>query len=416
VTTLSLGNLAIYSAQGLLVVTAATVGARVVAPSAPRPRLAFWRAVVVACLLLPLWPTRRIDVATTFSPAIATTEMVRQEPGATEPFSRAPLGLIPWLLLAGAAARGAWLTIGVLQLRRLRMRGAPAVLDDDVEALKRVLAPHAELRWDEHIDQPLTFGLRRPIVLLPRRLTDLPPDAQRAVVCHELVHVARHDWAWTLIEEAVQTAFWFHPAMWWALGEVQLSREETVDERVVAVTGVRRPYMNALLMFAEARPAPAPAIPAVRRRHLTSRIKRLSQETVMSPARLAFVVAALVIVVVGSSLGVVSTIPLHASTPASTTAQATATAGPRLKPTLSEPMNIHFANTPLTDMIGFLCKANGIGVTYEEGLVDLLKVIAKTVKIEDATFDEALTQILTANQLSYRVLDEHSIRVERRVR
>jgi beta-lactamase regulating signal transducer with metallopeptidase domain len=149
-----------------------------------------------------------------------------------------------------------------------------------------VLAPHAELRWDEHVDQPLTFGLRRPIVLLPRRLTDLPPDAQRAVVCHELVHVSRHDWAWTSIEEAVQTAFWFHPAMWWALGEVQLSREETVDERVVAVTGVRRPYMNALLMFAEARPAPAPAIPSVRRRHLASRIKRLSQETRMSPARL----------------------------------------------------------------------------------------------------------------------------------
>jgi beta-lactamase regulating signal transducer with metallopeptidase domain len=211
VTTLSLGNFAIYSAQVLLVVVAATIGARVVAP-APRPRLAFWRAIIVACLLLPFWPTRRIDVATIFSAPIAT-ETVRREPGATEPFSRAPLGLIPWLLLAGATARGVWLTIGVLQLRRLRMRGVPAVLDGDVEALRRVLAPHAELRWDEHIDQPLTFGLRRPIVLLPRQLTDLPPDSQRAVVCHELVHVARHDWAWTLIEEAVQTAFWFHPAM-----------------------------------------------------------------------------------------------------------------------------------------------------------------------------------------------------------
>ncbi len=101
----------------------------------------------------------------------------------------------------------------------------------------------------------------------------------------------------------------------------------------------------------------------------------------MSPARLAFVGAALVIVVVGSSLGVVSTLPLHASTPASATAQATgATAGPRLKPTLSEPQNFQFANTPLTDILGFLCKVNGIGVTYAEGLVDLPKVSVKTVK------------------------------------
>jgi hypothetical protein len=235
------------------------------------------------------------------------------------------------------------------------------------------------------------------------------------VVCHELVHVARHDWAWTLIEEAVQTAFWFHPAMWWALGEVQLSREETVDERVVAVTGVRRPDMHALMMFAEARPAPAPAIPSVRRRHLTSRIKRLSQERVMSPARLAFVRAALVIVVVGSSLGVVSTFPLHASTPTSATAQATGvTAEPRLEPALPGRWPLTFAKTPFKDALGFLCMTNGIAVTYEEGLVDLPKEL--TAMIEHTTFEEALTQILTANQLSYRVLDEHSIRVERRVR
>jgi hypothetical protein len=60
-----------------------------------------------------------------------------------------------------------------------------------------------------------------------------------------------------------------------------------------------------------------------------------------------------------------------------------------------------------------MCDSNGIGVMYEEGLVDLPKV---SVKIEHATLEEALTQILTANQLSYKVLDEHSIRVERRVR
>jgi hypothetical protein len=50
---------------------------------------------------------------------------------------------------------------------------------------------------------------------------------------------------------------------------------------------------------------------------------------------------------------------------------------------------------------------------YEEGLVDLPNV---SVKLEHVTFEEALAQILTANQLSYSVLDEHSIRVERRVR
>jgi bla regulator protein BlaR1 len=205
-------------------------------------------------------------------------------------------------------------------------------------------------------------------------------------VCHELLHVSRHDWAWTLLEEAVQTAFWFHPAMWWALGQVQLSREETVDELVVAITATRRPYMNALMMFAEARPALASAIPYVRRRHLASRIKQLSQETVMTPARWAFTGAALVLVILMSSLAVVSTLPLHASTP---TADLTAAAqagraspGPRLNPVSNTPLNMRFTNTPLTRILSFIGSVTGIAITYENGYVDIPKV---TIDVKEAT-------------------------------
>jgi len=246
-------------------------------------------------------------------------------------------------------------------------------------------------------------------------LNDLSPDAQRAVVCHELLHVSRHDWAWTLVEEGVQTAFWFHPAMWWALGQVQLSREETVDELVVVRTGVRRPYMNALMIFAEARPAPASAIPYVRRRHLASRLRRLSQETIMSPARLALTGAALVIVILGSSLGVVSALPLHASTlaPTPTAIQAGATAGPRLEPASTEPINIKFKDASMTHILGAISSMSGIAITYEKGFVDLPKV---SVDVKDATIEEVLDQILTPNGLSYRVIDARSILVGRRVR
>jgi len=405
-TLLSPGNLAIYSVQLLLVVIAAAIGARVVAPSVPRTRFAFWRAVVVACLLLPLWPVRRIDVV----PALALPmagETLQSKRAVIDPGATVALDVVPWLLLFGAAARGAWLIAGLRRLRQLRLRGRPARLDRDLEGLKQMLAPHVELRWDEQVEQPLTFGLRRPVVLLPRRLTELSPEAQRAVVCHELVHVARRDWLWTLIEEAVQTAFWFHPAMWWALGEVQRSREETVDESVVAITGIRGPYMHALMMFAETRPAPAPAIPSVRRRHLAARITQLSQETVMSPARIAFVGVALAVVVVGASAGVVSALPLRARAQDSAAAKAT---GPRLKTTLDGPRHFEFKNTPLTDVLAFLGMVNGFVVTYEKGLIDLPNVSLDATQV---TVEEFLDQLLTPHGLSYKVIDEHSILVER---
>jgi beta-lactamase regulating signal transducer with metallopeptidase domain len=75
-------------------------------------------------------------------------------------------------------------------------------------------------------DVAVAFGWHRPVVLLPESVASLPLDAQRAVVCHELLHIARRDWAWMLGEEAIRCLLWFHPAIWFALGKLQLSREE----------------------------------------------------------------------------------------------------------------------------------------------------------------------------------------------
>jgi hypothetical protein len=56
---------------------------------------------------------------------------------------------------------------------------------------------------------------------------------------------------------------------------------------------------------------------------------------------------------------------------------------------------------------------SGIAITYEKGFVDLPKV---SVDVKDATLEETLNQTLTPNRLSYKVVDERSILVGRRVR
>ena len=53
-------NLAIYSAQVLLVVAAATVSLALFRLAMPRARLTYWRVVVLICLLLPGLPGRRL--------------------------------------------------------------------------------------------------------------------------------------------------------------------------------------------------------------------------------------------------------------------------------------------------------------------------------------------------------------------
>src|SRR5438093_11490317 len=315
---MDLRNFGVYFLQVALLVSAAGLAASLLRLAMPRARLTFWRLVVLACLLLPLVPVREVDLVAPAAASVAASVVTATAIDAPiaapphKPFARTPLELLPWVLAIGIVARAMWLGVGFLRLRRLRRRGMPALLDEEVLVLQRALAPHAEMRWHERLAQPVTFGLRQPVVLLPSRLSALPLDIQRAVVCHELLHAGRRDRLWTPLEETVRTLFWFHPAMRWALAQVQLCREETVDTLAVAITGARRSYMNALMMFAD-QPAVTPAILFARRRQIVLRMKAISQQVPMSPLRLAVSGIALVGALVVSSWGIVSALPLHAS-------------------------------------------------------------------------------------------------------
>jgi TonB family protein len=307
--TLSTPNILIYSVQILVLIATAAIGAAIFRLPLARARLAYWRVVVVACLILP-WVSALVSVPPAFVGPYPISRIafgITAETGSgSSPFTRS----IPLLLLLGAVARGAWLALGLLRLRHLRQHSTPASLGPDVDRLKHATAPSTELRWHDGVTQPVTFGIRRPVVLLPRRLLDLPTDAQHAVLCHELLHVARRDWLWMAVEQAVQTVLWFHPAMRWALGQVHLSREQAVDERVIRMTGMRQPYLRALLTFAEG-PAPPLAAPFIQRGHLMSRIREISRHPTGSPLRLALLGAPLIVVTLVAGLGAISTLPLQ---------------------------------------------------------------------------------------------------------
>jgi bla regulator protein blaR1 len=302
-------NVAIYSAQILVVIgVAAITGAVVRLPA--HAELLYWRGVVALCLALPLVPAIPfvatgldvVSIVSTTAPARVAAHTGRLVSAAT---------LVPWLVLAGALARMAWLAIGLVVIGRLRSESAPATLGADVAVLRDTLAPTAALRWHPIVTQPITFGIRRPVVLLPRRLLDLSPAAQRAVVCHELLHVARRDWAWLLAEEAVRALFWFHPALWWAIGQIQLRREERVDELVVQLTDARREYMSALVTLAETPPPWRTALAFIHRGQLAARLARLGKRVPISIARLSATCVALVAITGITSLGTVSAMPLR---------------------------------------------------------------------------------------------------------
>jgi len=134
----------------------------------------------------------------------------------------------------------------------------------------------------------VTFGARRPVILLPPDFPDLPAAVQRAMACHELLHVRRSDWLFMVAEEVIRAVLWFHPAVWWVLAQIQLAREEVVDRAVVELTESREQYVETLLRTAGQRIEPdlAPAPLFFRKRHLARRVATLMKETAMSKRQL----------------------------------------------------------------------------------------------------------------------------------
>jgi protein TonB len=306
-------DLLTVSAQIACVILVAEVLSLIVRVDEAAVRYQYWRALLLFCLVLPWLQRRQVTAASAaafativapsttfvFAPPIGA---VRQAPG----LSWVEVSL--WILVAGVVFRLARMAYGIVRLGQLRRAGRVAPVSAEHEELQGALGVRAEIRYVRDT-QPVTCGVWRPVVLLPEHLTSQPPDIQRAVLAHELLHVKRRDWLWVMGEEVLRAALWFHPAVWWLVARVRLAREEAVDELTVRATNQRRAYLEALLAFADAITV-APSAAFGRRRHLFRRMTLISKEAIMSSRRIAFSLAVLVIGVVAGGWYAVDAFPL----------------------------------------------------------------------------------------------------------
>jgi len=80
---------------------------------------------------------------------------------------------------------------------------------------------------------------------------------------------------------------------------------------------------------------------------------------------------------------------------------------PLLNPASREPIDVVFNNASLRDILNSMGMSTGINVAYERDYQDR----SYTVQLRGVTFEQALNQILAANQLFYKVINERTIMV-----
>jgi TonB family protein len=306
------GNVVAYIAQAAIVAIAAMALPPLLRISSSRLRYGFWRATLVVCLILP-WlqvprsPSLPAELDTSGTATVEFVSSIAAVPAST--FQ--PAAIVLSILGLGVLARILWLAVGYSRLRSLHAEGELAA-DDEYSRLQELLNARATVRYVDTFSHPVTFGWRKPLIVLPAALRECATPIREAVVAHELMHVRRGDWIWVVCEEVVRSVFWFHPPLWWLISKVQLAREEIVDGLVVAAIGGRRAYVEALVALSSAaRMTPAPAF--AWRRHLFRRIVLLTREGMMSRRRLIVSGIAAVLLAAVATWYAMNAFPLRAS-------------------------------------------------------------------------------------------------------
>ena len=151
------------------------------------------------------------------------------------------------VLLLSLRALGGWAL--VQRLRRSGLPTVPPVIEERLARLVDALRVSAPVRLYESalVHVPTVIGSLRPVILLPASaLTGLSAVQLELILAHELAHIRRGDYLMNLLQTAVETLLFYHPAVWWVSHRMRVEREHCCDDLAVAAGGNATRYARAL--------------------------------------------------------------------------------------------------------------------------------------------------------------------------
>lgn len=241
-------------------------------------------------------------------------------------------GALDWaVVLLGIWAAGALLLVGAvatshLALRRLE-RSARSCRGErvarELPRLAVLMGVGRPVRLLEGGDgqMPMSWGLFRPTILLPRGADRWPAARLRSVLLHELAHVRRRDCLIQLVAELACALHWPNPLAWLAVWRLRVEREHACDDRVLEAGAEATVYAEELLSLARGfrvgRRGSLAAVAMARPSNLESRLRAvLAEGRRRTLSRRAAVATAGVAVLFTTAVAGLSAVPAEPAVPA----------------------------------------------------------------------------------------------------
>jgi beta-lactamase regulating signal transducer with metallopeptidase domain len=140
------------------------------------------------------------------------------------------------------------------RIRHYRTSAAPAQWHERLQTLlKKVHITRPVLLLESALIKiPVVLGFLKPVILVPvGMLTRLDPGQVESILLHELAHIRRQDYLLNLVQNLVDTLFFFNPAMIWISTLIRTERENCCDDIAIRETRSRRRLIEALVSFHE---------------------------------------------------------------------------------------------------------------------------------------------------------------------
>ncbi len=248
-------------------------------------------------------PWKATEAASTLAPvtthAAATTSTLTTTPSRdtllNQMLSLRGYLVILWML--GVIGYGLKLQSGIRRLSHIKFSGIPAdgTLIDKLQSLceKMGIRVNVRLMVSHRIDQPLLMGWLKPVILLPAGfLTGLPMDQLEAILAHELAHVRRHDYFFSVLQSVLETLFFYHPVIWWISKQIRNEREYCCDALAVDTLRNRKMYLNTLSnlemyrLALQVQPASPGVVLSMQDGSLLDRAKRIANHSPNTPSNI----------------------------------------------------------------------------------------------------------------------------------